>query len=87
MRLVRTRDHRLVLTPSERGVVHDLLNDPWETLELYDVARDPYEMRNLIAQPEARNAQGAMIERMAQYMSRLDDPLEDYMRRIREEGR
>ncbi|MFP3896689.1 MAG: sulfatase-like hydrolase/transferase [Anaerolineales bacterium] len=87
LRMVRTREHKLVLTPSERGVIHDLLNDPWETLELYDVAHDPYEMHNLIGLPETRDAQEEMMERMAQYMSRLDDPLQDYVQHIREEGR
>jgi arylsulfatase A-like enzyme len=87
LRLVRTRDHKLVLTPSGQGAVRDLLNDPWETLELYDVAHDPYEMRNLIALPEARDAQEEMMERAAQHMAQLDDPLQGYLERIREEGR
>ena len=83
LRMVRTRTHKLVLTPSEMGETLDLVNDPWELFELYDLASDPHEMRNLIGLPEARAAQKDLMELLRRHMVRLEDPFLDYFERVR----
>jgi arylsulfatase A-like enzyme len=83
LRMVRTRTHKLVLTPSEMGERMDLANDPWELFELYDLVSDPHEMRNFIGRPEARLAQDELVDQMRTHCVRLDDPFLAYLDSMR----
>jgi len=62
LRLVRTRTHKFVFNRSDTG-------------ELYDLVNDPGELRNLIDIPETKAIQDQLMERMAEYMVELDDPM------------
>ena len=70
LRMVRTRTHKYVLTPSGQGQIHDLVSDPWE-------------MRNLAGLDQARDAEEELMALLRTHMVRLGDPLLDYLDAIR----
>lgn len=69
-RMLRTRTHKLVFNSPERG-------------ELYDLEKDPNEMVNLIADPESASVKQEMISSLLDEMHRLDDPVREWVKRIR----
>ena len=83
LRAVRTRDHKLVITPTEMGPGLDQVNDPWEIAELYDLKADPHELTNLINEPGAEAVQQAMLAQMEKHLVELEDPFLAYYQSVR----
>jgi arylsulfatase A-like enzyme len=79
MRVLRTKTHKLVLTPSAEGIAFDAVNDVWQVLELYDLVRDPDELCNLADCPGASAKQAELLDLMRQQMAATDDPLLSYL--------
>ncbi|MEA3406618.1 MAG: sulfatase-like hydrolase/transferase [Chloroflexota bacterium] len=70
LRFVRTRTHKLVYNRCDRGELYSLIDDPWE-------------LHNLMNTPEMAATQQQLMERLRQYMIRLDDPIQGAFDRIR----
>jgi N-acetylglucosamine-6-sulfatase len=62
-RLVRTRDHKLIVW-----------QDPARPNELYELARDPREEENLSGRPEVAEVEADLMRRLRAWLERTADP-------------
>lgn len=60
-RMVRSRSHKLVYNPTDRG-------------ELYDLIRDPHELVNVYGRPEVADVQAQLMLAMRAHMEQVGDP-------------